>query len=149
MKLNLNKNEIKTCFECQLVLPIGDFYKAKTNKDGFSGKCKNCSEKYRKIYYIQNKEKLKETAKWYMRQIRFNISKEDFNKKLNEQNFKCCICKENFNIKDPRSIHIDHNHNTGNLRGILCRFCNTGLGQFKDNIEYLNSAIEYLKTNNE
>jgi hypothetical protein len=44
-------------------------------------------------------------------------------------------------------LSIDHCHNTGKVRGLLCDHCNKGLGLFKDNIDYLNKAIEYLKYN--
>jgi hypothetical protein len=55
------------------------------------------------------------------------------------QNGKCAICK------DRPAEHLDHDHATGKLRGLTCFPCNGGLGQFKDNIEYLESAIEYLR----
>jgi hypothetical protein len=42
-------------------------------------------------------------------------------------------------------LSVDHCHNTGKIRGILCTKCNTGLGSFKDNIELLMNAIKYLK----
>lgn len=50
------------------------------------------------------------------------------------------IVKSNF----KKSLSIDHNHQTGKVRGLLCHHCNVGLGHFKDNIELLNSALDYL-----
>lgn len=43
--------------------------------------------------------------------------------------------------------HIDHDHETGKVRGLLCQECNIGLGKFRDNTEYLLSAISYLNKN--
>lgn len=54
---------------------------------------------------------------------------------------KCKICEKELH----EEIHIDHNHTTGKVRGILCGKCNKGLGQFNDNIEFLTNAINYLK----
>ena len=50
----------------------------------------------------------------------------------------CCICGE------KQELVIDHDHRTGKVRGLLCGSCNKGLGFFKDNKKYLNSAIKYL-----
>jgi hypothetical protein len=55
------------------------------------------------------------------------------------QNGKCAVCKER------PAQHLDHDHATGRVRALTCFPCNGGLGQFKDNIEYLESAIEYLR----
>ena len=57
-----------------------------------------------------------------------------------EQDGKCAICKEL--LANP---HKDHCHSTLKFRGILCQNCNLGLGNFKDNQQYLYSAIEYLE----
>lgn len=60
---------------------------------------------------------------------------------LDEQSNSCAICEEEF-TQTPR---VDHDHITGIVRGLLCHHCNTGLGQFKDNVESLKSAIKYLE----
>jgi glycerol-3-phosphate dehydrogenase len=58
------------------------------------------------------------------------------------QSNKCCICKVDFdNIK----MCVDHCHTTGKVRGLLCDRCNTGLGAFKDDVNSLANAINYLK----
>ena len=54
----------------------------------------------------------------------------------------CAICG---NPPTGRKHHLDHCHGSGKLRGILCHNCNVGLGHFKDNVELLAKAIEYLK----
>lgn len=45
-----------------------------------------------------------------------------------------------------KTLRVDHDHITGKIRGLLCNSCNVGLGCFEDSIEYLESAIEYLKS---
>ncbi len=62
-----------------------------------------------------------------------------------DQENKCAICKDEF--ENTRDAHLDHNHKTGISRLVLCSNCNTGLGLFKDNIELLQVAIQYLKDN--
>jgi hypothetical protein len=57
------------------------------------------------------------------------------------QDKKCPICEVSIAFND----HMDHDHATGALRGLLCENCNPGLGQFKDNIRSLEREIEYLR----
>jgi hypothetical protein len=58
--------------------------------------------------------------------------------------YECCaIC--NSLLATARNVHLDHNHVSGLVRGVLCQPCNIGLGGFKDSIEALENAIEYLK----
>ena len=52
----------------------------------------------------------------------------------------CDICRDPIDV-----IHLDHCHATGKVRGLLCRYCNHGLGQFKDSISRLLNAAEYLR----
>jgi hypothetical protein len=68
-----------------------------------------------------------------------------------DQNHCCKICgkHESLNGKDKRGnrkkLSVDHDHTTGQVRGLLCDSCNPALGGFKDNIESLQKAIDYLK----
>ena len=60
-------------------------------------------------------------------------------RQLVEQDGLCAIRRTAF------AAHVDHDHRTGKIRGLLCFNCNGGLGQFKDQIEVLNAAVRYLK----
>ena len=64
---------------------------------------------------------------------------------LEKQNGVCAICKNKYEIE----LGVDHNHETGENRGLLCTACNVALGNFKDNIEFLEEAIRYLKLHKE
>jgi hypothetical protein len=100
-----------------------------------------CSPCDRARYNTKEKEKYAGLTKLY------GLSKEQYDLMLSEQNHSCYIC----GIKDidcPKSVlHVDHDHSTGKIRGLLCHHCNTGLGHFKDNVELLQKAIEYLNLN--
>jgi hypothetical protein len=144
------------------LLPLKERKKNYTKKFNQSEKGKILREKYKTFkkdtnYYQINKEILSKKAKEYRKnniirekerarinQIKFyGITPEDYNKMFEEQNGCCCICnKHQSNFK--KSLSIDHNHQTGKVRGLLCHHCNVGLGHFKDNIESLNSALDYL-----
>jgi len=80
-----------------------------------------------------------------VRKSKYGITRIDYYTLLDSQDNACAICKtKEFGKHGP---HIDHNHITKKVRGILCHQCNLGLGQFKDNIEKLKLAIEYLEKN--
>ena len=71
---------------------------------------------------------------------KYGITEDIFYEMLESQNKKCKICDCNLD----KSAHIDHCHKSGNVRGLLCKWCNVGLGSFKDNVNSLSKAIEYL-----
>jgi hypothetical protein len=72
---------------------------------------------------------------------RYKISYDEYQKMLHEQHGLCLICET------PMSKpHVDHCHNSLEVRGLLCGSCNTTIGQVNDNVEILKNAIEYLET---
>jgi hypothetical protein len=72
---------------------------------------------------------------------RYGIGAAEVDALIADQRGLCAICRE----RKPE--HVDHDHMTGKVRGILCFGCNGGLGQFQDNTEWLAHAIEYLERN--
>lgn len=96
-----------------------------------------------KKHYQKNKLKYKENNL----RNKHDISFEDFESFLQIQDNQCKIyhCE----LDNAKNTHIDHCHSSGKIRGILCSNCNTALGKFKDCIEFLQSAIQYIKINKE
>ena len=94
-----------------------------------------------------NKEKCRQTN-WNSRlKMTYGITSDEYNKVLAEQNGCCAICG-NPNAEYKRRLHIDHNHSTGKIRGLLCVRCNSGLGNFQENLLLLDKAKEYICKNN-
>lgn len=87
--------------------------------------------------------KNKQNVKKQKRLFRYGISEEKFNYLLMLQGKRCKVCQEILN--GDRYEHIDHNHLTKQVRGILCHNCNVGLGHFKDRVDLLERAIKYLR----
>jgi len=97
----------------------------------------------KKVYHAANKEKKRvRSLKYY-----YNITLEDYNKMFNEQNGCCAICNTNQNDL-VKKLAVDHCHSSLKIRGLLCHYCNTGLGMFKDNTQFLIKAADYLDTTN-
>ncbi len=114
--------EQKKCCKCQQILPRQDFHRSIGFADGLSPRCKECnrSEERKRLY---------------------GLSESDLNTLIHSQQSKCAICFEPF---VDSKFHVDHDHATGNVRGLLCARCNLGLGSFKDSVFRLLQAIEYL-----
>lgn len=75
----------------------------------------------------------------------FGITAEEYNQMLIGQKGECKICHSKTpNSKQYQNFNVDHDHETGKIRGLLCTSCNRMLGFAHDNIEILNSAIQYL-----
>lgn len=84
---------------------------------------------------------------------RFGLEYKDYSSMYAHQDGKCMICcKPLAKYKNKDGVEtacVDHNHETGQIRGLLCRACNMGLGQFKDDPLLLDAAIEYLIENDQ
>lgn len=76
---------------------------------------------------------------------KYGMDRVAFYKLLNEQGGKCGICGFALNVDDRRKTHVDHDHSTQEVRGLLCLNCNTALGHFKESRKLLMSAIKYLE----
>lgn len=71
---------------------------------------------------------------------RYGLSLDDLKERLESQSGQCAICGTL-----DRVLNVDHSHTTGFVRGLLCRPCNNGLGDFKDDPNVLQAAIRYLE----
>lgn len=83
-------------------------------------------------------------AMWrYIGAVRF--TEADYQRMLTEQDGRCLICSQPPTTQ--RRLHVDHDHATGQVRGLLCHYCNLLLGHAKDDPAILAAAIEYLSAN--
>lgn len=95
-----------------------------------------------KVKEWQEKNPLKRKAQ---RIKKFGITVEEFNKMLENQKYRCAICGYD-DISDPKFFPVvDHCHTHNQVRGLLCMNCNLGLGSFRDNPDFLDTAILYLR----
>ena len=121
-------------------------------------------KKYHAKWYAEHKEKrLKQIAtytagkpkEWIQAKgrkchlkRRYNITPQEYETKLASQDYKCALCgkdaSDNKRGGKLEPLYVDHCHTSGKLRDLLCHQCNSGLGQFKDNIEFLLKAVDYL-----
>ncbi len=118
--------DTKTCDTCNKVKPLFEFGVSPNGRKMAQPNCFDCQR-----------------AKDYKK--RYSITIKDYEELLEQQDRKCAICgSTKTGDKSKIFFSIDHNHKTGKVRGLLCVHCNHGLGGFKDNPEFLASAIAYI-----
>jgi hypothetical protein len=130
MTIVISPNTVKLCKGCQTELPLTAFVKDHRNKDGRGARCKPC--------YNASKTYSPERQRRYKLKHLYGLTPEQYNEILEEQN-GCKICH-----KKSDRYHVDHDHSTGKVRGILCLSCNVAIGHFSDNLSTLQNAIAYL-----
>ena len=139
-------HDTKKCPKCSLVLPRTDFYVVKTKtKKGwrYSSDCKSCQSSSVKQWKIDNPDKHQTNSKKGILKHRYNITLEEWQALLDKQNGLCAICSMDISDKP----YVDHSHETGKVRGMLCNNCNRGIGMLQDSPESLQKASNYLLTN--
>ena len=135
---------LRTCRDCGLeALSKDDLLLFRTSSRAKYGKdnhCKTCHRKAGREYWTSGNGR-------NTRLSRYGITIDDYNLMYAEQNGCCKICGIHaLEMTDAKSfLSVDHCHETGEVRGLLCDSCNMGLGKFYDNIDNLLSAVEYLK----
>ena len=104
----------------------------------YKSECMDCKSERDREYYLRTKDKAKNS----FLQNSYGITTRDVESMRVEQDYKCKICGDD---ESGRGLFVDHCHDTGAVRGLLCHTCNAGLGMAKDNIEILKSMIKYLE----
>ena len=121
-------SQTKKCYKCRETKDISKFNKDKKQKDGLYGQCKACRVGYRRKNALHKK---------------YGITLRQYEKLSEKQKGCCAICgKHQLELKT--TLNIDHDHETGKIRGLLCVACNRLLGYAQDNQDILMKAIQYL-----
>lgn len=125
----------KKCSKCKEDKSIDCFRNDKNSITGLTARCIGCLQEKR----TENKSKKRD----YLYKKQYGISLIDYEKMYNELGGKCQICQIHHNM-----LYVDHNHDTGKVRGLLCNTCNRGIGLLKDDIQVFKNAIKYLENQN-
>lgn len=130
------------CGTCKERKPMAEFYWA--SKGGARPanrlrQCKSCRHA---------KRPTGEARKAARRKHAYGLTSEEFSRLLLQQNNRCAVCREPLDENKARAILVDHCHFDGQVRGLLCVRCNSGLGHFRDDPDIMKAAIEYLYEGN-
>lgn len=154
---------MKQCTKCRETKEITDFYKA---AHGYRARCKSCLTEQERLKYHTDpdhkdskcdkvRQKWQENPElWSKRKLavrkshlkrHYGMTIADWNVMLEGQNSCCQICKTHIDSCPHKQLMVDHCHATGKVRALLCDFCNTALGKFKDSPQLLREAADYLE----
>lgn len=116
------------------------------NKNNTINECRRCNSERAIIWRLNNFE----TQKNKNLEKSFGISLDEYREILESQRGVCKICgkpETEMRLGKVKELAVDHCHETGFIRGLLCAKCNCGIGNFKENIDSLKNAITYLEEN--
>lgn len=112
------------CSWCRAFVPLSEWATNRASSSGLSSYCLPCDRKAKMRSYWRRT---------------YGLTQEDVVELKDGQGGLCALCRER------PAIHVDHDHRTGRVRGVLCFQCNAALGQFKDRIDVLEAAVGYLQ----
>jgi hypothetical protein len=124
----------KYCPRCQQVLSRDAFGRNRSTFDGLTAYCRSCHNTVTK----ENLARRDGGSRDYHLRRRYGISAAEVDAMIEAQGGVCAACKTD----EP--VHVDHDHKTGRVRGILCFLCNQALGNVRDDMRRLQSLIDYL-----
>lgn len=149
---------LKKCSRCKEERTLSDFHRNRSTWDGYASECKPCLRARRTQFRYSNPEEYRKQNRENARKKRqrqvdrcgaaksvlavYDLTEDQFIALREKQGNRCSICGQTPHA--PERFHIDHDHATGAIRGLLCRHCNSGLGFFKDDVGRLAAAIGYL-----
>ena len=115
---------MRECKTCLRILPVDEFHNYKT-------RCKECQREVDRKYKAKRKEKYKDQRYRY----NYGLTLKEVNERITELDSKCEICGK------QRKLVVDHDHETKELRGMLCYYCNTSLALVEN---HLQEVLAYL-----
>lgn len=135
------------CFHCSGPSPTGRIFCSPlcSTRDRIGANCqiRNCPVCDAKVRFAYRPDRIyctQKCADTATRARRYGITVEQYREMHDKQAGACAICGTAAKV-----LHIDHCHSTGQVRGLLCQMCNTGLGQFQDNVQRMLAAVAYLQ----
>lgn len=141
-------SKMKACTKCKEVKPMSEFWRDRSKKHGFSARCKLCKTKdhnaYRKANGYDAKRYAKNPTGERERHLirKYGVTLTDYQEMYHSQSGCCAICRK----QQERAFDVDHNHATGEVRGLLCTNCNRMLGHAGDSASNLRAAAYYLES---
>lgn len=162
--------DTKVCSKCGTEQEIVLFNRDRSKSSGYRSWCKTCDNinsriqynkdpqlrrDQRKEYYYENREdEIQRRGEFRKNNVDmhrshkyrqlYGITLERFEEMRTSQKCSCAICGKHESQNKNKKLFVDHNHNTGKVRELLCHGCNTGIGLLQDDVDLLQKAMDYL-----
>ena len=144
----------KQCSKCREEKSLSAFGRSPRYRDGHRGQCIKCRATYNTAYgvawrkanpaYYKTSTEVTRRRRIELR-LRFRLTEADWQGMLDAQQDRCAICHTDKPKGRWSTFHVDHCHNTGRVRGLLCQHCNTTLGRVRDDVTVLRAMIAYIE----
>lgn len=138
----------RICKTCKEEKPFDAFPKNTAYKDGIRPNCVECHREYQNDSHHKHKHKRPhdyEKDKDSKLKRAYGIGYAEYLTMFEAQNGCCAICGTD-DTGGRKAFHVDHCHDTGKVRGLLCGNCNSGIGNLRDDVGLLRRAIDYLES---
>jgi hypothetical protein len=134
---------VKICSICKEEKPLDEFWFNK-KENRYRSYCKKCGTKLSKEWYKNHPKQRKIHSRKQQLIQKYGINYDIYNEMFEKQKGCCSICGKHESGLN-RILFVDHDHKTGEVRGLLCQKCNFLLSQAEDNINILKNAIRYVE----
>ena len=134
---------LKRCYKCGRILPIGEFQRNRRTKDGLQARCRHCGRTYEQNFMTPERKRAKILR-------RHGITPSEYDRLFLNQQGLCAACgnKEtriNPLTGNPIPLSVDHDHETGRIRALLCHGCNAALGHLKEDVVRIRALLAYAE----
>lgn len=155
---------VKRCSKCKNDRPLSRFALDRSRRDGLHSQCKDCQSAHAKQkratdpehvakcrarskqYRASNPDAYRNSVRDATLRAKYGVGQADYEAMLKAQGGGCAICgRTNPGVSWGRNLHIDHDHSSGRIRGLLCQPCNTSIGKFNDDPALLRKAAAYIE----
>lgn len=141
--------KVKQCSKCKKIKRHQSFFPDARNRSGLSSECKDCRATMTRAWKSRWPKEYNAREAFRRQEREFGVSFEEYTAMHEAQDGLCAICHKPEIRKHQsgkvKTLAIDHDHQTGAIRDLLCSSCNNALGAFGDSPELLLAAIAYLK----
>lgn len=137
------------CTRCQQTKPMEEFYRDRTRPSGRESRCAACKQKHPKEWYKQ-RPKVKSNPDYARKcglKRMYGLSLEQYDAIFQAQDGLCMVCRHPetlFRRGRTSPLSVDHDHQDGHVRGLLCNRCNRALGLLRDDPEVVEALLTYL-----
>lgn len=134
---------MKVCSTCKSTQPIDQYHRSRSTNDGLDPRCRSCRKAATARHNVD------QAAKRTGHMLRlYGLTPEQYAAMFAEQDGRCAICLEPETMTyrgKVKALSIDHDHESGQVRGLLCAACNFAIGKLRDNPALLRAAADYLE----
>lgn len=138
----------KPCALCGIEKPVGEYSGRSNTTDGLHTRCKACESEGAKAWRRRpgSRARIEQWARPARLRSRYGLTVADYDRMFASQGGVCALCgKPPLGGVKSQRLHVDHDHATGRVRGLLCNACNRAIGALGDDLAGVMRAVDYLR----